>query len=330
MTAPIPFPDPADKEAVRQWMRERSRGGTGRAAPETPQEFAAVQRSRLLQSAGAPSSSAIRKRLDVALTGEATIQHTVRLTTLGSFLTNLQESVSAVAQALTGRPTSFASIPRDIREATALSAAAMFPSSFGVAIYGPPDEEEEEGLFPQHAGERQAVLDEAVDTVLDVVDLSEGAGQSDELLAERLVPLGQRAMKHVGALTAGLIDAQVGLRVAWHTPDGQVRRSQWSSNGVQRVRYLCEHSEFAAAETVTLNGWLGAASAFRGKVEIRTDNGEIIKASTDEALTPHLDRYFNKRVEADIEVTKVQAANGRERKIYTVLGLRNLQPDGRE
>lgn len=324
MTAPVPFPDPADKEAVRQWMRERSRGVTGRDVPATPHEFAAVQRGRLLQSVSTSAAGEIRKRLDVALTGEATAQHTVRLSTLGSFLTNLQESVSAVAQALTGRPTSFASIPRDIREATALSAAATFPSSFGVAIYGPKDEGEEDGLFPELVAHRRTVLDEAVDAVLDVVDLSEGAGQSDELLAERLVPLGQRAMKHIGALTAGLTDAHVGLRVAWHSHDGQIRRSHWSPSGVQRVRYLCEHSEFAQAETVMLTGWLGAASAFRGKVEIRTDSGEIIKASTDQDLTPNLDRHFNKRVEAEVEVTKVQAAAGRERKIYTVLSLRNV------
>ncbi|WP_239475329.1 hypothetical protein [Streptomyces sp. CS131] len=263
--------------------------------------------------------------MDVALTGEATEQHTVRLSTLGSFLTNLQESVSAVAQALTGRPTSSASIPRDIREATALSAAAIFPSSFGVIMYGPDGASEEDSLFPELIDNRQTVLDEAVGVVLDVVDLSEGSGQSDELLAERLVPLGQRAMKHIGSLTAGLTDAHVGLRVAWHSRDGQVRRSLWSPGGAQRVRYLCEHSEFAQAEIVVITGWLGAASAFRGKVEIRTDSGELIKASTDEDLTPNLDRHFNKRVEATVEVTKVQAAGGRERKIYTVLSLRNIE-----
>lgn len=327
MTAPAPFPDPADKEAVRRWMRERNRAA-GRHVPATPQEFAALQRGRLLQAVDAWSTRESRRRLDVALTGEATAHHTVRVSTLGSFLTNLQESVSAVAQALTGRPTSYASIPRDIRDATALSAAATFPSSFGVAIYGPSGEAEGESLFPDHGGELRTVLDDAVDTVLDVVDLSEGAGQSDELLAERLVPLGQRAMKHLGALTAGLTDAQVGLRVAWHSQGGQVRRSQWSPSGVQRVRYLCEHSEFAEAETVMLTGWLGSASAFRGKVEIRTDSGEIIRASTDEDLTPHLDRHFNKRVEAEVEVTKVQAATGRERKIYSVLSLRNVGPEG--
>jgi hypothetical protein len=87
---------------------------------------------------------------------------------------------------------------------------------------------------------------------------------------------------------------------------------------------MCEASEFAASETVTVTGWLGAASSFNGRVEIRSDSGEFIRASTDEELTPALHEFFNKRVEAEIEVTSVQFAGGRERKIYAVTSLRNL------
>ncbi|MFG3101627.1 hypothetical protein ACGFZL_14055 [Streptomyces sp. NPDC048182] len=162
-----------------------------------------------------------------------------------------------------------------------------------------------------------------MDTVLDIVDLSEGPSQSNDMLAEQLVPLGQRALKHIGALTSGLSKAGVGLRVAWHTQDGQVRRSDWSPSGVQRVRYLCEVSEFTESETVTVTGWLGAASSFSGKIEIRSDSGELIRASTDEQLTPILHEFFNKRVQAEVEVTKVKFAGGRERNIYAVTRLHN-------
>ncbi|MFB8403835.1 hypothetical protein [Streptomyces sp. NPDC055912] len=323
MTAATPFPDPSDKEALRQWMRN-NRNAQAHGKPATPEEFSVVQRARLLRDASGPKATESgRRRLDVALTGAATEQHTVRVSTLGAFLTNLQESVSAVAQALVGRPTSAASIPRYIREATALSAAATFPSSFGVAMYGPEPQDHQDGLFPEHGGEVRTVLDQAVDAVLDVVDLSESLGQSDDLLAEHLVPLGQRALKHIGALTAGLTDANVGLRVAWHAQEGRVRRSQWNAGGVQRVHYLCEHSEFSIAEVTTVVGWLGAASAFNGKVEIRTDSGEIVRASTDEELIPQLDRYFNKRVAAQVEVISVRASGRPERKIYSVLSLKS-------
>lgn len=163
-----------------------------------------------------------------------------------------------------------------------------------------------------------------MERVLNIVDLSEGSNLSDELLAEQLAPLGPRSMKHIGALTAGLSNAGVGMRVAWYVPGGQARRSSWSPSGVQRVRYLCEHSDFAEAEHRTVAGLLGSASAFRSKVEIRTDGGEIIQASTSEELTSRLEMHFNKRVEADIEVTRVRFSGGRERTIYYILELRNI------
>ncbi|MEU2878329.1 hypothetical protein [Streptomyces sp. NPDC007070] len=318
------MPDPADKHALREWMRRiRNEAAHQGVAPATPAEFSAKQRKRLLRSLTTGQDEVERRRLDVALTGAPTVEHTIPVSTLGPFLTHLQESVAAVAQALTGKPTSSASIPRDIRDATALSAAALFPSSFGLTIYGPPNPAED-SLFPELQSETRTVLDDAVDTVLDIVDLSEGSNQSNDMLAEQLVPLGQRALKHIGALTSGLSDAGVGLRVSWHTQGGRVRRSEWSPSGVQRVRYLCEVSDFTDSETVTITGWLGAASAFNGKVEIRSDSGEFIRASTDEELTPALHQFFNKRVEAEVEVTKVRFAGGRERKIYAVISLRNI------
>jgi hypothetical protein len=325
MTPSVPMPDPSDKDAVRQWIRDdrNARAHQSRDTPTTPEEFAETQRNRLIRSVQGAAEGSGRRRIDVALTGESTTDHAVHISTLGTFLSNLQESVSSVAQALAGRPTNSAAIPRGIREATALSAAATFPSSFGVVIYGPPVDSGEQNLFGDVADPR-TILDDAMEKVLNIVDLSEGVDPSDDLLAEQLVPLGPRSMKHLGALAAGLNSASVGLRVSWHARNGLVRRSNWSTSGVQKVRYLCEHSEFGAPEIITLTGLLGSASSLRGTAEIQKDDGDIIQAVTGEELATQLDVYFNKRVEAEVEVTRAHFAGGRERKIYSILRLRNL------
>lgn len=320
MTTPARFPDPHDKDAVRQWMREHGRRGADRMGPESPAEFAALQRRRLLERLGAPESRSPRTLLDVALTGAPTEQHTVGISVLGSFLVNLQESISAIAQARTGRPTRHAPIPRTIRDITALSAAAVFPSSFGLTLRGP---EGDGDLFTGVSGSPATILEDAVDVVFEVAELSEGAGRSDDLLAEHLVPLGQRAMKHLGALAAGLADDGLGLRMSWQGRGGRTRRSEWTREGAQRVRALCEQSDFGEPETTTIVGWLGSASELRGTVEIRTDAGEIIRARTDAEVTAQLRGCFGNRVEADLEVATVRSAGGRERKVYVVLALRN-------
>ncbi|MEV6342469.1 hypothetical protein [Actinoplanes sp. NPDC051851] len=288
-----------------------------REYPATPEEFAAVQRRRLLQAAGADVREDDRRRIDVALTGSVTVDHVVGLATLGPFLTNFQESVSAVAQALSGRPTNSAAIPREIRDATVLSAAAIFPSSFGLTIFGPPVEPETES-----AGVSRVILDEAVEKLLAIIDISEGGDLTDELLTEQLVPLGPRSIKHIRALTAGLDGAGVGVRVSWHVPGTRVRRSVWTGPGVQRVRFLCEHSEFDEVETIPVTGLLVSASSLRGRIEIRTDSGDVIQAVTGDELTAQLGRYFDKRVTADVEVTSVTFAGGREHRIHSVQELR--------
>ncbi|MFF9329458.1 hypothetical protein ACF1AY_32660 [Streptomyces sp. NPDC014776] len=208
-----------------------------------------------------------------------------------------------------------------------MSAAATYPSSFGVTMYGPSVDADQYDLFGEPPGRLTTALDEAMDKVLDIVDLSEEVTSSNDPLTEKLAPLGQRAVKHILALTSDLTDAGMGARVTWRAHGGTVRHSNWTPAGAQRVRYLCQASEFTEAERITVTGWLGTASSFRGNVEIRTDSGELIRANTDQELTGQLDLYFNKRVAAEIEVARVVFAGGRERRLYTVLSIRKEQSD---
>ncbi|WP_275557525.1 hypothetical protein [Streptomyces sp. 5-6(2022)] len=324
MTAAASFPDPRDPEAVRRWMRENQRSRADRPAPRTPRELAASQHRRLLDRLGPPDEPRpSRRRLDVALTGDSTHQHTVRLDVLGPFLDGLQSSVTSIAQALGGRPTTHAPIPQAIREATALSAAATFPSSFGVVLYGPEWPTTDDWVGGDEERESLHLLDEAVGTVLNVSDLSKEAEQDDSSLNEELIPLGARALKHMGKLTKVLTDKHVGLRMTWHAQNGRTRLSELSPASASRIQYVCEHSSYSEAEIVTVAGWLGSASAIHANAEIRTDSGELIRAKTDEPVTRRLGEYFGNRVEARVEVTTVHYAGGRERKIYTVLSLRN-------
>ncbi|HEV2638331.1 MAG TPA: hypothetical protein VGX23_24515 [Actinocrinis sp.] len=167
-------------------------------------------------------------------------------------------------------------------------------------------------------------LDDAVEKVLDIVNFSESVGFSDDLLTEELVPLGQRAMKHLGLLTTGLVEAELGLRLTWRGRNGLTRSGEWSPDGVRRVLYLCQQSQFGEPEAITLVGWLVSANVMRGTADIRTDSGEVVRAKTDEEVTPRLREYFDNRVEADAEVTTVSSVGGHVRKNYAILALRNI------
>jgi hypothetical protein len=301
-------------------MRENRVLATEGPHAVSPAEFAAGQRRKLLRRLGAADVAGYtpRRQVNIALFGETIIDHMVRLDILGPFLAEFQSSVTSVAQAIEGRPTAASSIPRNIQDATTLRAAAAFPSSFGLTLFGPP---EEEGHIPGLAPDLPMLLDEAMGTVMDIVDLSESTGKSDELLAERLVGLGPRSLKHLGAMAKTLTEAAAGVKVEWNPGHGNARVSDFTPGGAARVRYLCEESSYGSPELITVLGWLGGASSFRGFVEIRTDSHEIISARTAEELTGELIHYFGKRVQAQVEVTTVRFAGGRERRIFTVTSL---------
>ncbi|MFE9253298.1 hypothetical protein [Streptomyces sp. NPDC007088] len=309
---------------MRAWLRaRRGERSEDRPVPASAAEFAAAQRAKLLRGFGVEVDDVPVQRLDVALTGTATETHTVRIGVLGPFLENLQESVQAVAQALTGRPTSFASVPRWIKEETALSAAAVFPSSFGLTLYGPGEREaapEQQTLFPR----AEVTLDDALGVLLDLAELSESPRALDDDLAEELVGLGRRALKHLGSLTGALSDEGLGLRLSWRPREGQTRLTEWSPGAMQRVRLICEQSEFAEAEQMTVTGRLAAADMLRGSVEIVTEAAERVRAGVDEEWSQRLPEFLGRRVEAQTEVTRVLSA-GRERRVYTVLSLREAE-----
>lgn len=324
-----PFPRGGDREAVRAWMRENStRSETGRPVASTVSELAALQRERLLRDVGAEGSGLERERLDVALTGAATEHHQVRISVLGGFLVNLQKSVQAVAQSRSGRPTAAASVPRWIEERTELQASALFPSSFGLTLHGPDETSGTEGqpaLFSAPGRQGPTVLGDAMTAVLDLVDLSASTATADDQLAESLVDLGQRAVKHIGALAAGLAEAEAGLKVAWRPGTGEARRAEWLPDGVRRVRLVCEQNEFGEPSTVAFEGWLAAADMRRRRVEIITTAGDTIRAGFTEELAPSLPQLLDRRVRAEAEMTRVRSAGGRERRVHTVL---RLAPDG--
>ncbi|CAM5543124.1 hypothetical protein GCM10010329_27610 [Streptomyces spiroverticillatus] len=342
-------PDPRDPEAVRRWMRANRREPTDRPIPRTPSELAESQHRRMLERLGPPLQSLegdgqllgtrrpIRRRMDIALTGSSTDQHTVRLDVLAPLLSHFQSSVTAIAQALDGRPTTHAPIPGAIREATALSAAATFPSSFGVVLYGPQNDGTDGGMNgggthissmdSDSTDGSEPLLDRAVGAVLNLSDAPQSSVSEEELdqdLNEQLLPLGARALKHLGSLTQLLDEKNVGLRMTWHTESGRARLSELSPLHAERIRFVCEHSTYRQAEIVTIIGWLGGVSALHANAEIRTDSGQVIRAKTDRSVVRRLGDHFTHRVEARVEVTTVHYAGGRERKIYTILDLRNI------
>jgi hypothetical protein len=250
---------------------------------------------------------------------------------LGSFFTSLQNTVTAVAQALEGTPTAAGQVAGYITAATQLRSVAAFPSSYGLHLHGPDTSVPgwEQGALPIVSdldsplpqGSTSGLLPEAVGALLDIADLAQaqGADGSQEPLMEKLVPLGQRALGHLAALAGTLATNETNLKMTWQPDTDQARTGSLSTGAALRLKSLSEGVQFSKADRRVFEGELIEASLRRGSVVIELDSGTMISARTEAAVTSRLrDDLLGKRVAADVQITVAQYAGGRHREIYVV------------
>lgn len=278
---------------------------------------------------------ALRPELKVVIDGEPVKGHEIRIDALSRLLLSLQESISSVAQALTGKATERASLPGVIRDSTSLHLAAVFPGSFGALLRGPVDAKVEamiqagqDPLFP--LGEVETLLDRAVDVVLDVIDLAGAEGADDGLIIDAVLPLGGRAFKHLKELSDAIVDREMTAILDWKHLGSEARQVTVDTRAARRLNDVLTMNRVNET-TEVIRGHLGTASEFHGgRLEIQRDSGDVISAKVADDLVPRLGEFYSQRVEADAIVTIVRStATGAERKSYVVTALATLPEDPR-
>lgn len=273
---------------------------------------------------------ALRPELKVVIDGAPVKGHEIRVDALSRLLFSLQESISSVAQALTGKATDRASLPGLIRDTTSLRLAAVFPGSFGATLRGPVDKKVEEmlaigqdPLFPPE--EIETLLDRAVDVVLDIIDLAGVEGADDEPIIEAVLPLGGRAFKHLKELSDSIVDRDMTASLDWKHLGHETRHANVDKQSARRLNDVLTMNKVTET-TETIRGHLGTASEFHGgRVEIQRDDGDVISAKVADDLVSQLGDYYSQRVEATAVVTVARStATGNERRSYVVTGLATL------
>lgn len=274
---------------------------------------------------------ALRPELKVVIDGAPVKGHEIRVDALSRLLYSLQESISSVAQALTGKATERASLPGMIRDSTSLRLAAVFPGSFGATLRGPVDakieamiEAGQDPLFPQD--EIETLLDQAVDVVLDVIDLAGAEGADDGPIIDAVLPLGGRAFKHLKDLSDAIVDREMTANLDWKHLGRETRHSTVDKQSARRLNDVLTMNRVTET-TEVIRGHLGTASEFHGgRLEIQRDNGDVISAKVADDLVPRLGEFYSQRVEADAIVTIARStATGNERKSYVVTGLATIE-----
>lgn len=262
-----------------------------------------------------------RARLNIVLNGVPVLGHEVRVDALAQLLHSLQESVSAVAQALTGKATSSAAIPGPLRDATALSLSGVFAGSFGAVLRGPALETDPDQPMFDFVDETTTLLDDAVDRVLTVIDLAGSGEANDDPIIEAVLPLGSRAFKHLADLSSAFVNDEMTAVLDYVSPGSQPRAVRLTRAAARRLDDVLGRNKMSERETV-LDGRLGTVSDLRNRVELQTDVGNIVSARVIEEIVPELGRFYTKRVAATFQVATVRSlVTGLERDSYVLVGL---------
>jgi hypothetical protein len=267
---------------------------------------------------------AARARLDVVLDGQPVLGREIRVDALSKLLESLQESVSSVAQSLTGRATSRSAIPGPLRDLTALHLAGVFEGSFGATLRGPVQGDVRDVLEGQEAPD--TILDDAVETVLEIIDLAGSADAGDDPIVEAVLPLGSRSFLHLNNLSKAITDEGMGASLTWTRPTGELREARLGRFEASRLSDVLSRNR-ATERQLVLEGHLGTVSDIRNRVELQTRQGDIIRARVIDEIVPQLGEYYSRDVAGTFEVTTLRSlVTGQERSSYVLIGL-SLLPE---
>lgn len=307
----------ADIEALEIHLEE-ARSVEGYAGVDLMRSGMEEMRSDLVEAL----DRARRHEVDIVIEGDPVFDHEVRVDALARLLRSFQETVSSIAQALTGKATGRSSIPGPLREATAFRLAAVFPGSFGAVLRGPTDDRPELAMFDED--DVPTILDAAVDRVLEIIDLAGIDGTVDDPIVEMVLPLGSRVFKHLADLSSAIVDEGMTASFAWRSPATGERSATLSRSAARRLDDVLGRNKLTEREQV-IDGRLGTVSDIRNRIELQTDGGEIVTAKVIEEVVPQLGAFYTRRVAATFEVTTIRSqVTGLEKNSYTLLGLATL------
>jgi hypothetical protein len=261
-----------------------------------------------------------RPSLDVVLEGLPVIGHEVRIDALARLLHSLQGSISSVAQATVGKATSRAPIQVSLRESTSLRLASVYPGSFGAVLRGPLQPEAQDDPLFDFEDSVPSLLDESVETVLQIVDLALADSPDDGPIIDAVLPLGSRTFKHLKDLADVIMSERLEAKIRFVAPSSVPHETSLNPRGAARLRDVLGRNR-ASEETETMQGHLGSASEIRNRIELQTAT-DLIPAKVVEDLVPELREYFGRDVDATFQVTTVVSLpTGVERRSYLLTGL---------
>ncbi|WP_372623381.1 hypothetical protein [Falsiroseomonas sp.] len=247
----------------------------------------------------------VGEAVEVALDGRRFGKEGASIDHLGIFFRRLQKLYSSIAQAIQSGPTLAGPIAGDIRAATELQLAGVFPSSFGMLMVVP---SQPDLTGRSLAGDSLAALFKVFMSENDEKALMEISGE-----------LGPRASSHLRHLARELSRSDATLRLSWATNSGQRLNSVIKPGDALAMVQSLEKIVQTHSEELGLSGVLAGASLVRGRFELLADNMGLIEGTIVTGLAESVKDAFGSRCEVTVNRTVVLDRGTGEQRTYYVL-----------
>lgn len=279
----------------------------------TGEELDRLGEDALLQKIGGEPGPA---RLDVRLHGAGIINHRVPVRRATAVLGSLQETVTAIAQALSSSgPTARGLVARAIQDATQMTLSPAI-SAGSVVFHLSESLLDEPLLLPP---DTPSLLDAAVSGLLDVVSSGERGSTPGDLppLAGRLRRLGPRTAKHLNDLVDRVVSDTIDVELTWRgTAPARTEDLTHERASVLRAAISSNQQEI---NVVTVQGRLQTVSTVTS-ADLVAEDGTRYKIVVPAELRSALGRFYDERVEVKLrEVVSWSTSTGHEKKTYDLI-----------
>ncbi|MBP1067319.1 hypothetical protein JOE51_008786 [Bradyrhizobium japonicum] len=255
-----------------------------------------------------------RERLQVSLSGNAYADHSAGVGELGVFLIRLQKLYSSIAQAITTGPRRRGPISHEIRDATAMRFADVFPSSFGMEIF----------IRPRFDVFGESTAASTLQTLFTLLNATKQESEISRLSAE----LGQRAVTHLRHVLDDLSRHHAGFSLKWVDMSGT--NFAWDADSEQIAGLQRNVSRFRTKHSVeiTIPAFLVGASLLRDRFELYDINRVVIEGKLARDVKVTLREFFGRQCLATLEKVEIdETISGETRTFYTLVGIAPLASD---
>lgn len=229
---------------------------------------------------------------ELILDGDPVLDHAIQAHFFGVVLEKVQQLTNAIAQVAANAPTARASVPRNIIAENRLMVTGFFPSSFGIRLRMPTQEESGQAFDPAST--------DVLDSLVEILGEQEPNPTISKLLAH------SRVKKHYSELLEATAkhNASIGLRTR-HRPFGVRLNSKQARDRVEWMDLL-QTSE----EDLPLDGILVGGSLDSSRFELKV--GEYIyRGQASDAARQQMEAVkFGARITAQVRATTTTHEEG--------------------